>query len=700
MTKRKGNTLTIDFETRSTFDLTSGGAWAYAEDPSTEILCMAFKFNEEPTHLFLLGTLAKSLDALQHQEAGVVGYISNAERHAINRIMAEADTIEAHNVGFEMALWHHVLVGKYGYEPIPIDKWRCSAAKCSQATLPRALDKAGTALGIVNEKDKDGKALMMKMCKPRTPVKAEAEALAGMGFTFERNDKGTIQRSIDALGDERIFWHEEPQQIIDLCKYCIRDVDAEHEISGRLPDLPPAEQEVFMYDLIINERGVPSDVESIPVINNRVADYKGVLEGEFNGLSGGLRSGQRAKVLNLFATKWPGTLEGYTAADVAAALKSPDLDPTARRMLEIRKSVSKTSVKKLDAFVRCSNSDGRVRFTITYHKATTGRWGGQLVQTQNFPRPSKGFDGDVVVPDFHNLSGVEFAEKHGDIMQAASDSLRSMIKASPGKKFLCADYSSIEGRVLAWLAGEEDVLNAYRAGLDMYKMIASKMFHVPYEEVDDTQRQAGKIAELAFGYGGGGKAYVQFAEQYGMDCTMALGESYKNPWRKARSKTVKYWRDCEDGVRRAIQNPGSVFPIGPHCRAKVDGEWLNIRLPSGRLIYFFDPSLRAGKYKPEIRFWGVNSNNNQWIEKGTWGGDICQSITQAVARDLLSFAIPNVERAGYPIVFSVHDELVCEVPDVKEFALDGLIAWMSHQPEWSKGIPVECDGWEGYRFRK
>jgi len=694
------NKITIDFETRSAKDI-KHGAWAYAEDPTTEVLCLAIKFNEEPTRLFAIDHFADEIPESEFD--GVIYRRGSQENSLINRLVAEADTIEAHNVGFEMAIWHHVMVNRYGYDPIPTEKWRCSAAKASVCALPRALDKCGAALGLDVQKDGEGKKIMMRMCKPRAPKKAEVKKLTELGYTINMNSNGTAQKlgHVDILGEPRYFWHETPEDIVKLCKYCIQDVEAEHAISAVLPDLSPSEQELFKYDLIINQRGIPSDVESISTIREKVDAYKDLLDNEFRALTGGIGSGQRVKVMAyLEALGVP--LAGYTAADINGALQEV-LDPTARRLLEIRQSVSKSSTKKLDAFVNCSNSDGRVRFGHVYHKATTGRWGGSLIQPQNFPRPAKGYNADEGIPDFGLLDTRQFVEKHGDIMAAASSSLRGLIKASPGKKFLCADYASIEGRVLAWLAGEEKTLQAYREGKDMYKAIASEMFSVPYDEIDDTQRQAGKIGELAFGYQGGGKAYVQFAEQFGMDCTQALGETYKNQWRKARPFTVAYWKTAENAARNAIKFKGQYFDAGP-VKFVVDGRWLNAILPSGRKLYYFDPSLRAGKWSPEIRFWGVNSMTNQWQEQGTYGGKLVENLTQAVARDLLAHSIPNVEKAGFPIVMGIHDELLCEVPDDPAYKLDDLMGWMAYSPAWAEGIPVEADGWpkEGsaYRFRK
>lgn len=326
-----------------------------------------------------------------------------------------------------------------------------------------------------------------------------------------------------------------------------------------------------------------------------------------------------------------------------------------------------------------------------------------------------------------------------NVTRLMANAVRGAIVAAPGRKLCIADLSNIEGRGLAWLAGEEWKLRAFQAfdagsGPDLYKLAYSRSFNVPAEEAVGQKRQIGKVMELALGYEGGVAAFLTFAAVYQMDLQeladavhstaskSALADAYrmfewatkkrrthgldrsiyvacevlKAAWRAAHPATVELWKAATEGVEQAVLNPGVPFDIGPHLRAQRDGCWLRVRLPSGRVLCYINPKVEDG----QISYAGVNQYTRQWTRIKTYGGKLIENATQAVARDVLAANMPAIEAAGYPIVLSVHDELLTEPEDLPKFTSAELGDLMSTVPDWAEGLPLAAAGFETYRYRK
>lgn len=418
-------------------------------------------------------------------------------------------------------------------------------------------------------------------------------------------------------------------------------------------------------------------------------------------------------------------------------IADPDLPPAVKELLSIRLQASMTSTSKYKALIRCVSADNRLRGTLQFCGAPrTGRWAGRLFQPQNLTRPS------LPQPDID--FGIE-ALKAGcadlvcdDVMQVASSATRGCIIAPKRKKLVVSDLSNIEGRGLAWLAGEEWKLQAFRdndsgTGHDLYKLAYAKAFNISPDDVDKNQRQIGKVMELGLGYGGGVAAFVTFALVYGLDLdelataalpnvsrdvireaqswytesvrrkqTYGLSErvfvacdSLKRLWRNAHPETCDFWYTLERKVRSAIAVPGRTIAYG-YLKIRRDGAWLRIQLPSGRALCYPSPSIVKG----DVTYMGINSYSRKWQRLKTYGGKLVENVTQAAARDVLAYNMPRIEDAGYEIVLTVHDEVITEAPDTPDYSHEDLSRLLATVPEWAPGLPLNAGGFESQRYRK
>lgn len=669
------NKLTIDFETRSAAPLKKCGAAAYAQHPSTEVICLALKPDDADPVIWF----SPNFRFPDCPEWAALPTIDAAE---VVRLLFLADIIEAHHAQFEYFIWKYVMP-RYGFQMFDTSKLRCSAAKAAMFGLPRDLAGACAAAGVPQQKDLEGSRLMLKLCKPRHPRKEE------------------MRRDPDWA--HKLYWYGTPEEYAREGSYCLQDVRAEEALSDALPDLPDPEQKLWQLDLAINDRGIRIDVPAVRAVLGAVEEHAAAMTKEFKRLTGLDSPRQRDATLRHLVALGV-EMDGLTAKDVEAALQTTE-DGAAKRILEIRKSLSKSSTAKYTAFLDAKGDDDRIRGCFMYHGAGTGRWSGRLIQPQNFPRGQFG-DVESCIKFFErgDLAGVELF--YGDPMVAASTCIRGMIVPAPGHDFVCADYSSIEGRVLAWIAGEETALDVYRSGRDPYKVAAAAIYHTDYAAVEKPQRQIGKVAELALGYQGARGAFQAMAAGYGVRVPDKEVDEIVAKWRDSRPLTTRLWRELERACLMAVQNPGRVFAyrgIKFAVRGK-NGRMLAMRLPSGRNLWYVNPRTAAktmpwGGTKDVIAFDGVDSLSRKWCTQYLYGGLLAENATQATARDLLVAGMFNVEAAGYKVVMHIHDEMVSEVPEgfgsVEEFE-----RLMCAAPAWAEGLPLKAEGWRGKRYKK
>lgn len=658
--------LRIDFETRSEIDLKSAGPWVYAEHESTEILCLAWKWDDRPVELWSEGIMNqwKTIDVPWTLRLALLG--------------AE-DLIEAHNVGFERAIYEKILVDRLGWPRINPKRFRCSAALASSYALPRALGDGGDALGLNVTKDAEGRRIMLKLCKPRKPSK---------------NDK------------RKYFDDEEDFQ--KLFGYCQRDVESEKAISDNLEPLSPFELKVWRLEQKINARGVFCDLDAvrgalelIETLDRRAKKRtKEITKGK---VSSPLQVGELRKWILSRGIPIP-NLQRLTVEEF---LKR-DLPGDVRRVLDLRLSMSKSSTRKYKAMIDRASRDSRIRSLLLFNGAErTGRFSGTGIQIQNFPKGSLSSEMVEIAIEAikeRDLEWIEFL--WSDPMSVFSSCLRGVLSAPPGKELIAADFSSIEARVLFWLAGQKDGLRMFREGADIYVNMAQAIFNAPASKIGPKKRDLGKRTVLGCGYQMGGPKFRETCRtQGGVIISEELSETAVRTYRERYPKVPELWSAIEKAAKATVGS-GIETTVGK-LGFERDNRFLYMKLPSGRRLCYYDPKIETVEVRSGDRVWdsdqltymGVNSQSKKWERLSSYGGKLTENATQATARDLLVFSMLNIEKAGFPIVLSIHDEIVSEIEEGSR-SVEEFVEIMTRGPKWSKGIPIAAEGWRGKRFKK
>ena len=651
-------TLWLDTETFSTIPITHG-AHKYAE--AAEILLVALAVDDEPT------------DVWDTQD------IPNWQPDLQARI-DEADTVVIHNSAFDRTVLRHCGV------TIPVDKIEDTMVLALQHSLPASLGQLCDILGVPQDKakDKEGRRHIQLFTKP-----------APKNWKLRRAGRET-----------------HPDDWNAFIEYARRDVDAMRDIRGRIPrwNANGAEIDLWRIDQAINDRGVAIDGDLARAAIRAFERTTRSLAARASTLTGGAVSSttQRAALLTFLRDQRGVETEDLTKATVEKLLKG-NLDPLARELLEIRQQAAATSPAKYGALIDAASHDGRLRGTIQFcGAARTGRDAGRIFQPQNLPRSPDWFDGEVqeatIAAFKHDCEDVIY----DNVSERCAFAVRGCLVAAPGHKLVIADLSNIEGRVLAWLAGEDWKIEAFKKydrgqGPDLYKVTAGRILGKDPVDVTKEERQTqGKVPELAGGYGGGLGAYRTMggAVFNAMDDERIM--EIVHAWRKAHPATKKLWYDTEGAVRDAVRNHGDSFEVRGLLRCDyVDGPdgvgYARIRLPSGRYLCYRDMQIDdAGKLSYE----GMNQYTRKWERLETYYGKLVENVVQAAARDVFMSGMRRAELEGYPVVLRVHDELVCEVPDKPDFTHERLADMMSTNPGWSVGLPLAAAGFETLRYRK
>lgn len=708
-------TLHLDVETRSAADLKKIGAHRYFEDPTTDCILFCYAFDDEPVQTWM---------------GAVGGRTPDPVPEAIREHIEAGGRFVGHNVGFEWLCFKFVLTPRYGFPELKFSQCDCTAAMAAAMSLPRSLAGVGEALKLDVQKDEAGSRVMRAMAKPR------------------RNEGGVIT------------WWETPEKIERLRQYCVTDVETERAVEKRVRPLSAPEREVWQLDHVINQRGAYVDLEGIhnamhivrqAIVRlddelGRLTDYAvpsatmvTPLREWLNNKGVPLESVDKSSLSDMLERLNDTDLEQRAAdalADLTAKMDAlnplDDLlewqklnehktvverelaairNPRVKRVIQIRQEAGKSSTAKLQAFVSRASDDRRVRDNLVYHGGHTGRFAAFGIQLQNMPRPEDWFDEQATDLFFEMLKkrNVDLIETlFGPPLTTVSYALRGMITAAPGKLLLISDFANIEGRVLAWLAGEKWKLDAFRAydakaGPDLYKLAASSIYHVPHTDVSKAQRQIGKVAELACGYQGGVGAFQTMATTYGVKVPDAQAEEIKTAWRQAHQNTVQFWYDLDDAAMRAVHCKGAVQKVGRVAFAWA-GNVLWCRLPSGRLMAYPDPRIALvdtpwGDKREAVTYMGVDPITRKWLRMKSYGGKFAENITQAVARDIMVSAMLRVEKANYPVILTVHDEVVSEVDEHRADAAQ-YTALMETLPDWAAGLPVKAESEVTFRYKK
>ncbi len=634
--------VSVDFETRSAVDLRKTGVYIYADDPSTDVWCMAYAFDDEEPKVWTPG------DPI---DVRLEDYI------------VEGGKLRAWNANFERVIWNKIMVPRHKWPRTGASQWFCTMAQASAMGLPRALGQAADVLGVEQQKDKSGQALMMRMARPR-----------------RTNPDGSH------------VWWDTPDKMAALIRYCEQDVRTEIAVAERLVEMDQQERQVFLLDQRINDRGVMLDRDLLNRVRVLADNSKEEIDAEIARLTKGKVTGATKGVdLVKWLNSYGVPTKSVDKQHVAALLARDDLHPVIRKVLELRQDGAKSSTAKLDSMENAAGPDDRMRGLLVYHGAATGRWSGKLVQPQNFPRPAKKQDelNEIIA----KLKRGESVADHGAGTQIASDLLRSMLIAKPGHRLLFADYSAIEARVLAWLAGETTLVETFAQGGDVYKVMAKDIYNKPVDKIDGNERQVGKMAILGCGYGMGGKRFAEQCAAMGIAVDVEEAKRIVSVYREANSAISGYWRQLEEEF---LENCRGVIARG--------GEFARLPLKSGRCLTYHNPRIVEretpwGEKRESVEVDTLNSVTRQWTSQIIWGGLLTENVVQATSRDLMAGAMMRLEMAGYPVVMSVHDEIICEVP-AERGVLAEMIELMVEVPAWAKGCPIAAEGKAGLRYEK
>jgi DNA polymerase len=626
--------LPRDVETYSAINLAEVGAHRYATDKSTKIRCVGYAVDNGPVQIWTPGEWIPQpfFDAADNPDWTVV----------------------AHHDQFESAIERHILAPHYGWPLVPIERHRCTMTAALAAALPGKLENVAAALKLAHQKGKAGQRLMLRLSR--------------VGY---------------------VPTAEELQRLYD---YCRCDVEIERELYRRLPPLSDDEQKLWELDARINARGFHVDLQLAEATRKIVHEEEKAINAEIAELTGG-------KITSIHeVAKITAHLQelGYDVTDLTkksvSALLAQQPEGDGKRLLELRQQGAQAAARKLDSLIAGIDADQRLRDTLKYHAASTGRWGGRGAQPQNLKKP-KTENTDIAV-DAIRSGDLDRVRELGAPLAIAGDVSRNMITAAPGHVLMGGDFSAIESRGLAWLAGETWKLDSYRQfdktgdpKLEPYCVTASKILRREVTPEDESARAVGKVCDLAFGFGGGLGAYRRFdpSNTY----TDAQVEAFKREWRSAHAATVRFWHDLENCLCRALRTKQRVV-LG-NLSAEVVDSMLYLTLPSGRRPAYPEARLEPGKFgKDEIVF--KDNARGGWTDCRGWFGTFTENVVQAVARDLLAAAMLRLEAAGYPIVLHVHDEIVAEVP--KGFgSTEEFLRLMTAPPDWATGLPVAAKVW-------
>lgn len=680
--------LYLDTETYSSEPI-SHGVYRYAQD--SMIMIIQYAVDEGPV---VVSDLTDPKDTRK-----VAGF---------KKALREADEIIAHYANFD-----RVMLERHGWIG-PLDpRWRCTMARALLHGLPGGLLilSALFKLPIDKAKDKEGHSLIQLFCKPD-----------------KEGNRATRQTH--------------PEQWKKFLEYARLDIEAERALDKKLPawSCTPTEQEIWDLDQKVNDRGFQIDLDLVQAAVVAVDKEKHTRNKEIQSATDGQVQTvqQRDALLNHIREEYGVKLPDMKASTLERRLNDDELSEGVKELIRARLVGAGTAVSKYKAMMRCVCSDGRIRGGLQYSGASrTQRWSGRLVQPQNYARPT------------HKKAEVErgiTAIKSGcahliydSVSSIASSALRGSIIAPEGRKLVVADLSSIEGRMVAYLAGEEYKLEDYRAydrgdGFDAYVTTYAHTFGLKPAEVTKAQRQEGKVVELFGQYGGGAGAFKTFSNTYGIDLedlanrmldklpaqhkyaaarfydrckaekrsvhgmskrVFVTCDTIKRMWREKNPNIVQFWYDLEKAVIKVLRGVETEVRLRKLVVSKYKN-WLKIKLPSGRYISYASARVDGNG----IVYRGVDSHTKKWQDIRTWGGKLVENTTQAAARDCFAHGMLIAEQEGYEMILTVHDEMLTETPDSPKYNIGRLCEIMSIPPSWAPELPLGADGFESHRYRK
>ncbi len=644
--------LAVDLETYSSVDLAKCGVFRYTQAEDFEILLFGYAFDDNEVQVI---DLARGEDIPKEIMEALTD--PNILKHAFN------------------AAFERTCLAKHFGTPMPPEQWRCSQAHALTLGLPGGLKNVAEVLKLENQKMDEGRALIRYFCNPCKPTKANG-------------------------GRTRNLPHHDPAKWHLFKMYCKQDVVVERDIRKKLDRYPMQELKLWFLDQKINDYGIRIDTKLVKNAIECDKMHQEKLMKEAIHLTGLENPNSPAQLKAWLEDKHSIKVDSLAKAKVEELLNETD-NPEVKRVLKLRQEMSRTSVRKYEAMERVVCGDSRARGLLQYHGALTGRWSGRLIQTQNLPR--------------NNMSDLDIARRllrdgkyetlellFESVPDVLSQLIRTAIIPSPGHRFIVSDFSSIEARILAWIAGEQWVVDVFNDQGKIYEMTASRMFNVPLELIvrgnpEYELRQKGKVAVLACGYSGSVGALKAMGA-----LNMGLSEDellpIVNSWRQSNPNIVDFWWDVEKAAKKVIQDRTSVnMQYG--LKFYYESGAMFIRLPSGRRLAYVNPRIEWDERfnKDGITYEGINLG--KWCRIRTFGGKLVENIVQAIARDCLAESLLRLDAAGYKIATHIHDEVVLDVPHGFG-SLEEVEAIMSEPIDWAPGLPMGADGFESDYYRK
>ena len=632
--------LGIDIETYSSEDLAECGVYRYAESPDFTILLFAYSV-----------------------DGGAVSCVDLASGESLPDDVLYALTDPSVLKTAFNAQFERTCLSRWLGTHLPPEQWQCTMVMAARMGLPLSLGQCGEVLGLSEGKMAEGRKLIRLFSKPQR-------------------------------GGKRVMPEDEPEKWATFKAYNIRDVEVEQNVLRAVRRLPVGDFERRLYaaDQRINDRGVLIDKEMARNASRFDAEFKAELLDEARRLTGMDNPNSPTQIKQFIARRTGLSVASLNKSSLDELKQQLRLFPDIVRMLEIRSQLGKTSNKKYDAMLDCVCRDGRIRGLLQYYGAArTGRWAGRLVQVQNLPQ-NHIKDIDTARRLVLNGDLDEMEMNYSDIPSTLSELIRTAFVAEEGKTFHVCDFSAIEARVIAWLAGEQWVLDVFRDGGDIYCETASKMFGVPVEKHGQNAhlRGKGKIATLALGFGGGVPALEAMGGKR-LGLTENEERDIVSRWRKSNPNIVRMWSDVEKLARKAIAGSGK-YPLLGHG-ISFEKRWgcLLVTLPSGRVMCYPRAGLTDGDNGTEICYEGLNQTTKKWEVRRIYGGKMTENIVQATARDILGVVLLRAQEAGLDVVFHIHDEIVVEASEGQ--TLEEVEELFSRPIPWARGLPLKGAGY-------
>lgn len=665
-------TLRIDLETYSSYDLKKVGVYKYVEAPDFEILMIGYAYDDDPVYLIDLMRMKNDQAYAKHVKPELDQILSAVTNTGDKDLIFIS---KAFNANFEI-----VCLSKHFNIDLQAKYWRCTKIHAAQLGLPGSLDGVAKALKLKQQKDNKGKALIRYFSIPCKPTKSNG-------------------------GRTRNLPEHDPEKWADFCDYCKKDVVVEREIDRRLERFPvhPSEWKLWQVDQKINGYGIQLDMDLVNSAVHIASVYSDQLMERSKEITG-LDNPNSVQQLKGWIEDNEGIeVEGITKATVKEMLKS-DVSDQVAEVLQIRQELGKTSVSKYEAMQRAVCEDHRTRGLLQFYGASrTGRWAGRLIQVQNLTK-HKINDLDAA-RDAVKLGDAQLVSVlYGNVQDLLSQLVRTAFVAEKGSRFIVSDFSAIEARVIAWLAGEDWRLDVFNTHGKIYEASASKMFKVPLETIDKGRenyhlRATGKVAELALGYQGGSGALKAMSPGWAAEQTETELKKIISTWRDANPAITKLWYDLEEYAIEAVRT-GKAYKYRYGVEFSFEAGCLFIKLPSGRRLCYaraaLEPDPRFGK--DQVVYWGADSKG--WSKLNTYGGKLTENVVQAIARDCLAESIIRLDQEGYKINMHVHDEVIIEEPYFTERTKDDVVAIMSQPISWAPGLPLTADAFESEYYIK